>query len=152
MEESRKLVLKNKKAGFNYHLYERFEAGIELKGTEIKSIRNGKTSFKDSYVDEKNGELFVINWHINPYEKGGYVNHEPERPKRLLLHKKEIIRLISKISQKGLTLVPISIYFKGKNLKMEIALASGKKLYDKRDTLAKKDAIREMERSTKNMG
>ncbi len=147
--EEKKIILKNKKAYFDYTILETYEAGVELKGTEIKSIRQGRTSFKDSYIDARKGELYVINWNISPYEKGGYTNHDPERPKKLLLHKKEIKRLIGKISQKGLTLIPLSIYLKGKYLKMEIALATGKKKFDKREVLAKRDAQREMERALK---
>lgn len=144
-----RLVLKNKKAFLNYNLVERFEAGIVLQGTEIKSIRNGKTAFKDSYLDIKNGEIFVYNWDISPYDKGGYVNHDPNRPKKLLIHKREIMKLAGRVLQKGLTLVPVSLYFKGKHLKMNFALASGKKLYDKREQIAKKDAQREIEKDFK---
>ncbi len=148
-KDAHRLVLKNKKAFLNYDLVERFEAGIVLQGTEIKSIRNGKTAFKDSYIDIKSGEIYVYNWDISPYDKGGYVNHEPERPKKLLVHKREIVRLAGRVLQKGLTLVPISLYFKGKHLKMEFALASGRKLYDKREQIAKKDAQREIEKAFK---
>ncbi len=143
-------ILTNKRAFYDFEIIERFEGGIVLMGTEIKSIRNGQTSFKDSYIDVVKGELFVLNWMINPYDKGGYVNHEPERPKKLLLHKKEITRLAAKILQKGLTLIPLSLYFKGQHLKMEIALASGKKQYDKRDAITRREAQREMERAFKH--
>jgi len=144
-----KVILKNKKGLFNYQIIEKFEAGIELQGTEIKSIREGRTSFQDTYIDVKEGEVWVNNWTISQYEKGGYTNHDPNRLRKLLLHKKEILRLISKVQQKGLTIIPVLLYFKGPYVKMEIALASGKRQYDKRQDIAKKDAQREIQRAFK---
>ena len=128
---------------------EKYEAGIALFGTEVKSIRQGAVNLKDSYCSLKNGELFVIGMHISPYEKGNIFNREPLRDRKLLMHKREIMKLGGLVTQKGYTLVPLSLYFSGKNVKVEIGLCRGKKLYDKRDAAAEKQASREMDRRMK---
>lgn len=149
-----KLIANNKKARHDYFLEETFEAGVELHGTEVKSLRQGNCSIKEAFVHIENGEVIIYGMHISPYEKGNIFNKDPMRPKRLLLHKKEIMRLLGKIKEKGYTLVPVQVYFKGSLVKVEIALARGKKLYDKRQDIAKKDARREAERDFKvrNLG
>lgn len=149
-----KLIANNKKARHDYFLEETFEAGVELHGTEVKSLRQGHCSIKEAFVHIENGEVIIYGMHISPYEKGNIFNKDPLRPKRLLLHKKEIMRLLGKIKEKGYTLVPVQVYFKGSLVKVEIALARGKKLYDKRQDIAKKDARREAERDFKvrNLG
>ena len=144
-----KLVAKNPKAYHEYYIVEKFEAGVELFGTEVKSIRAGKLSLKEAWCDIKNGEVFVKQMHISPYEQGSFSNRDPLRPKRLLLHKKEIQMLESKVSQAGYALVPLSVYFKNSRVKVEIALAKGKKLHDKRAVAAEKDAKRQMDRAMK---
>ncbi len=144
-----KLIANNKKARHDYFLEECFEAGVELHGTEVKSLRQGNCSIKEAFVHIENGEVIVYGMHISPYEKGNIFNKDPMRPKRLLLHKKEIMRLLGKIKEKGYTLVPVRVYFKGSLVKVEIALARGKKLYDKRQDIAKKDARREAQREFK---
>ena len=144
-----KSVASNRKAFHDYYVLERCEAGIELAGTEVKSIRAGTLNLKDSFCTIKNGELFVRGMHISPYEKGNIFNRDPDRVRRLLMHKKEIGRLLGVTTQKGLTLIPLSLYFTGKWAKMEIGLCKGKKLYDKREAAAEKSAQREMERSAK---
>ena len=144
-----KLVAKNPKAYHEYFIVEKFEAGVELFGTEVKSIRAGKLSLKEAWCDIKNGEVFVKQMHISPYEQGSFSNRDPLRPKRLLLHKKEIQMLSSKVSQAGYALVPLSVYFKNSRVKVEIALAKGKKLHDKRAVAAEKDAKRQMDRAMK---
>ena len=144
-----KLVAKNPKAYHEYFIVEKFEAGVELFGTEVKSIRAGKLSLKEAWCDIKNGEVFVKQMHISPYEQGSFSNRDPLRPKRLLLHKKEIQQLSSKVSQAGYALVPLSVYFKKSRVKVEIALAKGKKLHDKRAVAAEKDAKRQMDRAMK---
>lgn len=142
-----KIVIKNKKAYHDYFIIEKIEAGIVLVGTEIKSIRNGKCNFKDSYARiTKNKEVFLYNFHISPYENQGYITHDPDRPKKLLLHKKEINKLWKKVTLSGYTLVPLQIYIKEKYAKVELALVKGKKTYDKRETLKKKDIERQIER------
>ena len=153
-KESKKLIANNKKAYHEYFLEEKYEAGIELHGTEVKSLRSGKCSIKESFVRIENEEVFIYQMHIPPYEKGNIFNKDPMRPRRLLMHKKEIMRLLGKIKEKGYTLVPVQVYFKGSLVKVEIALARGKKLYDKRQDIAKKDARREAERDFKvrNLG
>ncbi|MBQ4284542.1 MAG: SsrA-binding protein SmpB [Lachnospira sp.] len=138
-----KLIANNKKAYFDYFIDEKFEAGIVLHGTEVKSLRQGKCSIKESYIQILNGEVFVINMNITPYEKGNIFNKDPLRPKKLLLHKAQINKLAGQIAQKGFTLVPLQVYITKGKVKMEIGLARGKKLYDKRDTIAKKDQQRE---------
>ena len=144
-----KLVAKNPKAYHEYYIVEKFEAGVELFGTEVKSIRAGKLSLKEAWCDIKGGEVFVKQMHITPYEMGSFSNRDPLRPKRLLLHKKEIQMLETKVSQAGYALVPLSVYFKNSRVKVEIALAKGKKLHDKRAVAAEKDAKRQMDRAMK---
>ena len=144
-----KSVAQNKKAYHDYFIEEKYEAGIELYGTEVKSVRMGNINLKDSFCSVKNGELFAIGIHISPYEKGNIFNRDPVRPRRLLMHKKEISRLYGRIKQDGLTLVPLSVYFKDSLVKVEIGLAKGKKLHDKRDAAASRDAKREIDRTLK---
>ena len=145
-----KVISKNKKAWHEYFIIEEFEAGIELVGTEVKSIRKGAVNLKDSYVDIKNGEAFIIGMHVSPYENGNIFNRDPMRVRKLLMHKKEILKLHGLVAQKGYTLVPLSLYFSGAHVKMEIGLCRGKKLYDKRDDIAKRDANREIDRNLKS--
>ncbi|MBE5992034.1 SsrA-binding protein SmpB [Lacrimispora sp.] len=149
MGENFKLIANNKKAYHDYFIDEKYEAGIELFGTEVKSIRMGKCSVKESFVRVDKGEIYVFGMNISPYEKGNIFNKDPLRIRKLLLHKSEIQKLDEKIAQKGYTLVPLSVYFKGSLVKVEIGLARGKKLYDKRDDIAKKDQKRELERDFK---
>ncbi len=144
-----KLVANNKKAYHDYFIDDKYETGIELYGTEVKSIRMGKCSIKESFVRIENGQVYIYGMHISPYEKGNIFNKDPLRQRKLLMHRREIDKLLSKIKEKGFTLVPLQVYFKGSLVKVEIGLARGKKLYDKRDDIAKKDAKREMERSFK---
>ena len=148
-KETTKLVAQNKKARFEYFLEELFEAGLSLSGTEVKSLRQGKCSLKESFVRIENGEAFLYNMHISPYEQGNIFNKDPLRTRKLLLHKAEIQRLMGKVKTAGYTIVPVKLYFKGNYAKVQIALARGKKLYDKRDDIAKKDQRREAERSYK---
>ncbi len=148
-KESKKLIANNKKAYHEYFLEEKYETGIELHGTEVKSLRSGKCSIKESFVRIENEEVFIYQMHIPPYEKGNIFNRDPLRPKKLLMHKEEIRRLMGKIQEKGYTLVPVEVYFKNGRVKVEIALAKGKKLYDKRADIAKKDMRREAEREFK---
>lgn len=145
-KESVKLVANNKKAYHDYFIDDSFEAGIELYGTEVKSIRMGKCSIKESFIKIENGQVYVYGVHVSPYEKGNIFNKDPLRIRKLLLHRAEIRRLLSKIKEKGYTLVPLKVYFKGSLVKVEMGLARGKKLYDKREDIAKKDARREIER------
>ena len=149
-----KLIANNKKARHDYFLEETFEAGVALHGTEVKSLRRGNCIIKEAFIHIENGEVIIYGMHISPYEKGNIFNKDPMRPKKLLMHKKEILRLLGKIKEKGYTLVPVQVYFKGSLVKVEIALARGKKLYDKRQDIAKKDARREAERDFKvrNLG
>ena len=144
-----KQIAQNRKAFHDYFVLERFEAGIELCGTEVKSIRAGTLNLKDSYCTIKDGQLFVRSMHISPYEKGNIFNRDPLRPRRLLMHKREINKLAAKLQQDGLALVPLSVYFKDSRVKLELGLCKGKKLYDKRDADAKKSANREIERTLK---
>ena len=144
-----KLLAQNKKARHEYFIEDSYEAGIELVGTEVKSCRMSKVNLKDSYVQIRNAEAFVNNMHISPYEKGNIFNRDPLRVRRLLLHKKEIMKLAGKMAEKGMTLVPLQVYFKGSLVKVEVGLARGKKLYDKRQDIAKKDQRREVERDYK---
>lgn len=148
-KQPKKLIANNKKVYHDYFLEETFEAGIALAGTEVKSMRMGKCSIKESFIHIENGEVILYGMHISPYEKGNIFNKDPLRVRKLLLHKLEIRRLMSKIKEKGYTLVPLQVYFKGSLVKVEIGLARGKKLYDKRDDLAKKDAKREIDRAFK---
>ena len=144
-----KLVANNKKAFHDYFIDDKYETGIELYGTEVKSIRMGKCSIKEAFVRIENGQVYVYGMHISPYEKGNIFNRDPLRQRKLLMHRKEIDRLVSKIKEKGFTLVPLQVYLKGSLVKVEIGLARGKKLYDKREDRAKKDARREIERGFK---
>ena len=144
-----KIVAKNPKAFHEYYIVERFEAGIELFGTEVKSLRSGNISLKEAWCSIKDGELFIKQMHIAPYERGSFSNRDPLRPKKLLMHKKEIMMLLGKTQQAGYSLVPLSVYFKNSRAKVEIALAKGKKLHDKRSSEAEKDAKRMMDRAMK---
>ncbi len=148
-KDSRKLIANNKKAFHDYFIEDKYEVGISLVGTEVKSLRMGKCSLKESFVQIDKGEVIIYNMHISPYEKGNIFNKDPLRPRKLLMHRYEINKLIGKIDQKGYTVVPLQIYLKGSLVKLEIALARGKKLYDKRDDIAKKDLRRENERDFK---
>ncbi len=144
-----KVITENRKARHDYTIEESFEAGIELKGTEVKSMRAGRANLKDSFAVIENGQLYLYGMHISPYEHGNIFNVEPMRPRRLLMHKKEIMRLLGKTKEQGLTLVPLKAYFKKDKIKIELALAKGKKLYDKRDAAAEKTAKREIEKAMK---
>ena len=153
--EGIKLIANNKKAYHDYFIDEKYEAGIALHGTEVKSLRMGRCSIKESFVTISNkGEILINHMHISPYEKGNIFNKEPLRPKKLLMHKKEILKRQGKMKEKGYTIVPVQVYFKGSLVKVQIALAKGKKLYDKRQDIAKKDQRREAERDFKvrNLG
>ena len=149
-KEAVKKIAQNKKAYHDYFVDETFEAGIELAGTEVKSVRMGRVTLKDSYCQVEKGEMIAYGIHISPYEKGNIYNREPLRPKRLLLHKKEILKLFGQVSQKGYTLVPLSLYFSGQRVKVELGLCRGKKLYDKRDAEAEKQAARDVDRFAKS--
>ena len=144
-----KLIANNKKAYHDYFILDTYEAGISLAGTEVKSLRMGKCSIKESFIRIENGEVWIYGMHISPYEKGNIFNKDPLRVRKLLMHRAEINRLDSKLAEKGLTLVPLQVYFKGSLVKVEVGLARGKKLYDKRQDIAKKDARREVERDYK---
>ena len=148
-KENTKTIATNKKAFHDYFVEEAMEAGIELGGTEVKSLRQGAVNLKDAWCSIDDGEVWVKGMHVSPYEKGNIFNREPLRPRRLLLHKREILRLFAKVKQDGYALVPLSVYFRGPRVKLEIGLAKGKKLYDKRDAAAAKDAKREMDRTMK---
>ena len=150
MGDSIKIVAKNSKAFHDYFIEDKYECGIALAGTEVKSIRQGNVNLKDSFCIIKDGEISVLGMHISPYKKGNIFNKDPRRTRKLLMHKREIMRLFGKIKQDGYSLVPLSIYFKGPHVKLEIGLARGKKLYDKRDSAAKKDAKREIDRAMKS--
>lgn len=153
-KDSIKLIANNKKAYHDFFILENIEAGITLHGTEVKSLRMGKCSIKESFLRIENGEMFIYGMHISPYEKGNIFNKDPLRVRKLLLHKAEINKLLGKIKEKGMTLVPLKVYLKGSLVKVEIGLAKGKKLYDKREDIAKKDMKREAERDFKvrNLG
>ena len=153
-KESVKLIANNKKAYHDYFILDTYEAGIALHGTEVKSLRMGKCSIKESFIRIENGEVFIYGMHISPYEKGNIFNKDPLRVKKLLLHKAEINKLLGKIKEKGMSVVPLKVYLKGSLVKVEIGLSKGKKLYDKRDDIAKKDQKREAERDFKirNLG
>lgn len=148
-KQSGKIIAQNKKAYHDYFIDEKYEAGIALYGTEVKSVRMGEVNLKDSYCSVKNGELFVLGMHISPYEKGNIFNREPRRERKLLMHKREIMKINGMLTQKGYTLVPLSLYFSGKNVKVELGLCRGKKLYDKRDSIAAKEVNREIDRKMK---
>ena len=141
-----KIIAQNKKAYHDYFVEEKYEAGIALFGTEVKSIRAGAVNLKDSYCSFKDGELFVLGMHVSPYEKGNIFNREPLRQRKLLMHRRELNKLFGVVAQQGLTLVPLSLYFSGKNVKVELGLCRGKKLYDKRNVAAKNQADREIDR------
>lgn len=143
------MEIHNRQARYNYEIMETFEVGIVLKGTEIKSIRNGKANLKDSYAIIKHGEVFLLNMHISPYEQGNIFNHSETRTRKLLMHKKEIIKLNNKLSLEGYSLVPLKLYFKNGKAKIELGLAKGKKLYDKRETIKKRDIEREIKKNMK---
>ena len=145
-----KIIAENRKARHDYFVIETYEAGIELFGTEVKSLRAGNVNLKDSYCEVDKGELFALGMHISPYEQGNIFNKDPLRPKKLLMHKREIMKLTGLVSREGYTLVPLSLYFKGSRVKMTVGLCKGKKLYDKRDSAAKRDADRTIEKAMKN--
>ena len=145
-------IATNRQASFRYHLLEKFEAGLQLQGSEVKSLRDGKVQLKDSYASINDGEVWLHNAHIAPYPAASRENHEPERARKLLLHRREIERLIGKTAERGLTLVPTRLYFKGRNAKIEIALARGKEMHDKRRDLRDKDQRREIERALREHG
>lgn len=151
-KEKLKIICENRKARHGFQLLELFEAGIELCGTEVKSLRAGKGNIQDAYAKIENGQLFLYNMHISPYEMGNRFNHDPKRARRLLLHKNEILRLFAKVREKGLTIIPVKVYFSGSLVKVEIALAQGKKLYDKRQDLINRAVKRETERAVKERG
>lgn len=148
-KENFKTITENRKARHEYFVIESMETGIELVGTEVKSLRQGSVNLKDSWCSIDNGELFIKGMHISPYEKGNIFNRDPIRVRKLLMHKKEINRLFGKVKQDGLTLIPLSLYFKGSRVKVQLGLCKGKKLYDKREDAAKKDAKRQIERAVK---
>ena len=150
MNNSTKTIAQNKKAFHDYFVLEQYETGIELSGTEVKSIRQGRVNLKDSFCSIDKGEIFVYGMHISPYEKGNIFNKDPLRKRKLLMHKKEILRLFGTVKQEGYSLIPLSLYFKGPRVKMNLGLCKGKKLYDKRADIAKKEANREMERHLKS--
>ena len=148
-KEAKKIIAQNKNARHDYFVNDTYEAGIELFGTEVKSIRAGKVNLKDSFCRIDQGELFAYGVHVSPYEQGNIFNKDPMRPKRLLMHKKEILKLFGLVGQKGYTLIPLSLYFSGSKVKVEVGLCVGKKLYDKRDSDAERQANRDIERAYK---
>ena len=149
MKESTKTITQNKKAHHDYFILESYEAGIELCGTEVKSLRAGKVNLKDSWCNIVDGEIFVNGMHISPYDHGNIFNRDPMRVRKLLMHKKEINKLFGTLQQQGLSLIPISLYFKGSKVKVQVGLCKGKKLYDKRATMADRDAKRNIQRALK---
>ncbi len=148
-DEKIKTVATNRKARHDYEIIEKYEAGIELIGSEVKSIRSAKVSFTDSFAAIKKGEIILYNLHIAPYEKASHFGHEPERPRRLLLHKKEIRKIRAKTEERGFTMVPLRVYFRGRYVKIELAVVRGKRKYDKRQVIAKREADRDMRRIAK---
>lgn len=148
--ESNKIIAQNKKAWHDYFVDEKYEAGIALFGTEVKSLRKGAVNLKDSYCSFEKGEMFVVGMHISPYEQGNIFNREPLRDRKLLMHRREILKLQGLVQQKGYTIVPLSLYFSGSHVKVEVGLCRGKKLYDKRETDAKREADRDMDRHMKD--
>ncbi|MDO9287884.1 MAG: SsrA-binding protein SmpB [Thermodesulfovibrionales bacterium] len=146
------VVCQNRKAYHDYHIEETIEAGIALLGTEVKSLRDGKGNLKDSYVLVKDNEVFLLNCHISPYSHGNITNHEPLRTRKLLLHRKEIERLRGKVAQKGYTLIPLKVYFKGSMAKVEVGFAKGKQVFEKRDKIKEREAKREIARALRNKG
>ncbi len=149
MEKNIKIIAQNKKAFHDYFIMEKYECGIELIGTEVKSLRMGQVNMKDSYASIDNSQVYVKQMHISPYEKGNIFNRDPMRPRRLLMHKYEIRKLIGTLKEEGFALIPLKLYFSGSNIKLELGLAKGKKLYDKRQSIAEKDAKRSMARKIK---
>jgi SsrA-binding protein len=149
MTEEDRVVATNRRARHEYEILETFEAGLVLRGTEVKSLRTGQVNFKDSYATVRNDELWLLGCHISPYSHGTDANHDPERDRKLLLHRREITRLTGKIAERGLTVVPLKLYFKGGRAKIEIGLARGKKLHDKRATLRERETRREMDRAVR---
>ena len=149
LKESTKTIAQNKKAHHDYFVLESYEAGIELCGTEVKSLRAGRVNLKDSWCNIVDGEIFVNGMHISPYDHGNVFNKDPMRVRRLLMHKKEILKLFGTLQQQGLSLIPISLYFKGSKVKMQVGLCKGKKLYDKRASMAERDAKRNIDRALK---
>ncbi|MBE7025761.1 MAG: SsrA-binding protein SmpB [Ruminococcaceae bacterium] len=147
-----KIIAQNKKARHDYFVEETYEAGISLSGTEVKSIRGGNVSLKDSYATVRNGEIFVLGMHVSPYEKGNIFNKDPLRERKLLLHKNEIRRLHASVMQQSYALIPLDLHWSGSNVKLSLGLCKGKKLYDKRDTAAKRDAARNIDRAMKEQG
>jgi SsrA-binding protein len=147
----KKIICINKKASHEYFVEAKYEAGLVLRGTEVKSLREGRANLKESYAKPKDGEVFLYNCHISPYSHGNQLNHDPVRPRKLLLHKREIRKLIGKVAERGYTLVPLSLYFTGGKAKLELGLAKGKKLHDKRQAMKERDANRELERVFKQM-
>ncbi|MBI2620506.1 MAG: SsrA-binding protein SmpB [Ignavibacteriales bacterium] len=143
-EKESRVAVSNRKARHNYHILDTLEAGIALKGTEVKSLRKGNANLQDSYAVIKNGEVLLIGMHISPYEHGNINNHQPDRTRKLLLHRKQIRKLVGKVQEKGLTLIPLAVYFKGPYAKVELAIAQGKRKYDKREAIARKEAQREI--------
>ena len=148
-ELEEKLIANNKKAYHDYFILEKYEAGLVLHGTEVKSLRMGKCSIKEAFIRVEDGEMYIYGMHISPYEKGNIFNKDPLRVRKLLLHKKEILKIFGKMKEQGITVVPLQVYFSGSLVKIEIGLAKGKKLYDKRETIAKKDQKREAQREFK---
>jgi len=149
-EPDRQTIAKNREARHNFHILDSWEAGIVLTGTEVKALREGKANISDAFGTVRNGEIFLLNLHISPYERGGYTNHEPTRTRKLLLHRKEIRRLIGAVEREALTLVPLEMYFKNGVAKVALALGKGKKLHDKRETERQRDADREMARALRS--
>lgn len=149
-KKSDRIIADNRKARHDYFVIETYEAGVELFGTEVKSLRAGNTNMKDSYCEIDGGEMFALGVHISPYKQGNIFNRDPLRPKKLLMHKREITKLLGLVSREGYTLVPLSLYFKGSRVKMAVGLCKGKKNYDKRDSIAKRDADRAIERAVKD--
>ena len=152
VKREKKIVANNKKARHDYFVEDSYEAGIELFGTEVKSIRQGQVNLKDSWCDIDNGEIFIKGMHISPYEKGNIFNKDPLRIRKLLMHRREINKLFGLVKQQGYTLVPLSLYFKGSHVKVSVGLCRGKKLYDKREDMARRDAKRDMDRAMKDRG
>ena len=144
-----KIVTENRKARHDYHILETYEAGLALAGTEVKSLRSGKANLQDSYARVENAELVLYNMHVSPYDQGNRFNHEPKRKRKLLMHKREIMRLLGKTREKGLALIPLKVYFKNGYAKVELALAKGKKAYDRREDMAARDAKRDIDRAMK---
>ena len=147
-----KIICENRKARYDYVIEDVIEAGLALKGSEVKSLRAGRANLKDSYADIRDHEIYLVGTHISPYDPASHLNHDPERERKLLLHKKEIGRLVGKVNERGLTLIPLKMYFKRGKAKVELALAKGKRSYDKRETIKRKEAQREMERAIKSVG